>query len=194
MKRKLKIAAIAVASGLALIVSFLAWVIYTEAGLRFVVNSLPEKIGKSQVVLRIANIRGTIAGGFSAERVDVIHEVSTVVISNGRARVNFWPLLVGRISVDEWRKRAEDGPCLVVDLDVVRENYQTFAKALPDTRVFYAVKANPCSASAPRARPPAGSWSPLPTGGAWSSPTCAPRASLATRPSGSSKATSSTGC
>ena len=32
---------------------------------------------------------------------------------------------------------------LVVDLDVVRDNYQTFAKALPDTRVFYAVKANP---------------------------------------------------
>src|SRR5262249_5535070 len=41
------------------------------------------------------------------------------------------------------RKRGEDGPCLVVDLDVVRTNYLTFAKALPDTRVFYAVKANP---------------------------------------------------
>ena len=40
-------------------------------------------------------------------------------------------------------KRAEDGPCLVVDLDVVRENYLAFAKALPDTKVFYAVKANP---------------------------------------------------
>jgi ornithine decarboxylase len=36
-----------------------------------------------------------------------------------------------------------DGPRLVVDLDVVRENYTNFAKALPDTRVFYAVKANP---------------------------------------------------
>jgi len=35
------------------------------------------------------------------------------------------------------------GPCLVVDLDVVRDNYRAFAKALPDTRVFYAVKANP---------------------------------------------------
>src|SRR6202165_2973034 len=43
-------------------------------------------------------------------------------------------------------RRAEgkdDEPCLVVDLDVVRDNYQAFAKALPDTRVFYAVKANP---------------------------------------------------
>ena len=37
----------------------------------------------------------------------------------------------------------DDGPCLVVDLDVVRENYLGFAKALPDTRVFYALKANP---------------------------------------------------
>ncbi len=37
----------------------------------------------------------------------------------------------------------DDVPCLVVDLDVVRDNYQNFAKALPDTRVFYAVKANP---------------------------------------------------
>src|SRR5690348_5116048 len=41
------------------------------------------------------------------------------------------------------KKRTDEGPCLVLDLDVVRENYATFAKALPDTRVFYAVKANP---------------------------------------------------
>jgi ornithine decarboxylase len=41
------------------------------------------------------------------------------------------------------RERRADGPCLVVDLDVVRENYLAFAKALPDSRVFYAVKANP---------------------------------------------------
>ena len=41
------------------------------------------------------------------------------------------------------KRRPEDGPCLVLDLDVVRDNYLGFAKALPDTRVFYAVKANP---------------------------------------------------
>jgi ornithine decarboxylase len=45
------------------------------------------------------------------------------------------------------RNRRSEGldtePCLVVDLEVVRDNYQTFAKALPDSRVFYAVKANP---------------------------------------------------
>jgi ornithine decarboxylase len=41
------------------------------------------------------------------------------------------------------KQRTDIGPCLVVDLDVVRENYQSFAKALPDTKVYYAVKANP---------------------------------------------------
>src|ERR1700691_5669938 len=40
-------------------------------------------------------------------------------------------------------RNPEDGPRLVVDLEVVRENYISFARALPDTRVFYAVKANP---------------------------------------------------
>jgi ornithine decarboxylase len=41
------------------------------------------------------------------------------------------------------RRRDDDGPCLVVDLEVVRDNYRAFAGALPDTRVYYAVKANP---------------------------------------------------
>ncbi|MFO1146942.1 MAG: type III PLP-dependent enzyme [Alsobacter sp.] len=41
------------------------------------------------------------------------------------------------------RTRRDDGPCMVLDLDVVRDNYHAFARALPDTRVFYAVKANP---------------------------------------------------
>jgi ornithine decarboxylase len=41
------------------------------------------------------------------------------------------------------KQRQDEGPCLVVDLDLVRDNYSCFAKALPDTKVFYAVKANP---------------------------------------------------
>lgn len=44
------------------------------------------------------------------------------------------------------KTRREDGPCVVVDLDVVRANYAAFSRALPDTRVFYAVKANPDAA------------------------------------------------
>ena len=44
---------------------------------------------------------------------------------------------------DRREKGLDDGPCVVVDLDVVRDNYASFAQALPDTRVCYAVKANP---------------------------------------------------
>jgi len=39
--------------------------------------------------------------------------------------------------------RRPSGPCLIVDLDVVRDNFRAFEKALPDSRIFYAVKANP---------------------------------------------------
>ncbi|WP_412058094.1 type III PLP-dependent enzyme [Bartonella sp. DGB2] len=39
--------------------------------------------------------------------------------------------------------RRPEGPCLILDLDVVRENYISFEKALPHSQIFYAVKANP---------------------------------------------------
>ncbi|WP_370676721.1 type III PLP-dependent enzyme [Pleomorphomonas sp. PLEO] len=39
--------------------------------------------------------------------------------------------------------RRPEGPCLVVDLNVVRDNFNAFRHALPDTRIYYAVKANP---------------------------------------------------
>jgi len=45
--------------------------------------------------------------------------------------------------LDFFATRRPEGPCLVVDLDVVRDNYLGFARAMPDTRIFYAVKANP---------------------------------------------------
>src|SRR5437868_5832174 len=37
---------------------------------------------------------------------------------------------------DFLRKRREDGPCLVVDLDIVRQNYKSFAGAAPGAKVF----------------------------------------------------------
>jgi ornithine decarboxylase len=39
--------------------------------------------------------------------------------------------------------RRPEGPCLVLDLDVVADNYRAFERALPQSRIFYAVKANP---------------------------------------------------
>lgn len=44
---------------------------------------------------------------------------------------------------DFLRANPAEGPRLVLDLDVVADNYDRFAHALPDARVFYAVKANP---------------------------------------------------
>jgi hypothetical protein len=45
--------------------------------------------------------------------------------------------------IDFLKTEKPDGPCLVVDLDVVRDNYKAFARSMPGTRIFYAVKANP---------------------------------------------------
>jgi len=36
-------------------------------------------------------------------------------------------------------------PCLVVDLDVVAGNYKKLRTAVPDARIYYAVKANPAA-------------------------------------------------
>jgi hypothetical protein len=97
MKRRLKIAALIAGSLTLVLLLFVAWVVYTEAGLRFAVARLPERMGK--VTLKIENVRGTIAGGFGADLADIDHERSHVLVHNGSARVNVWPLLVGRIAV-----------------------------------------------------------------------------------------------
>ncbi len=107
MKRRLKIAALALGLLVLVVLSFLAWVINTEAGLRFAVARLPEKLGK--VTLKIEEVHGTITGGFGARMVDVDQELTHVRVEGGKARVNFWPLLVGRISV----RRAEADLVLV---------------------------------------------------------------------------------
>jgi ornithine decarboxylase len=39
--------------------------------------------------------------------------------------------------------RRPEGPCLVVDLDVVQRNFQRLTEAFPATGIYYAVKANP---------------------------------------------------
>ena len=45
--------------------------------------------------------------------------------------------------LDFIKTRRPEGPCLVVDLDVVRDNYGAFRNAMPDSAIYYAVKANP---------------------------------------------------
>jgi len=101
MKRRLKIAALIVGLLVSVLLCFVAWIVYTEAGLRFAVARLPEKMGK--VTLKIEQVHGTIAGGFGAALVDVDHERTHVRVERGQARVNIWPLLVGRIAVRDAR-------------------------------------------------------------------------------------------
>ncbi len=45
--------------------------------------------------------------------------------------------------IDFINTRRPEGPCLVVDLDVVRNNFKAFRHAMPDSSIYYAVKANP---------------------------------------------------
>jgi len=44
---------------------------------------------------------------------------------------------------DFFRSTNPASPCLVVDLEIIRENYRRFAVAMPEMRVYYAIKANP---------------------------------------------------
>lgn len=46
---------------------------------------------------------------------------------------------IARFLVD----RQPETPCLVVDLDIVADNYRTLRRAMPLAEIFYAVKANP---------------------------------------------------
>jgi translocation and assembly module TamB len=101
MKRRLKIAALVAGLLLLLLIALLAWIVYTEAGLRFAVARLPERLGP--VTLKVEDVRGTIAGGLSARRVEVDHALTRTVVENGSARVNVWPILVGRIAVRDAR-------------------------------------------------------------------------------------------
>ena len=41
------------------------------------------------------------------------------------------------------KKNSVPTPCLVVDLDAVVENFQTISALLPETQIYYAIKANP---------------------------------------------------
>lgn len=52
------------------------------------------------------------------------------------------PMATQRI-LDFLATRRPSGPCLVLDLDVVRDNFHAFEKAMPESKIYYAVKANP---------------------------------------------------
>ena len=166
------------ASFVLLVISFLAWVIYTEAGLRFVVARLPEKLGK--VTLKIEDVRGTIAGGFSAALVDVDQELTHVRVENAARRAS----ISGRC----WSgaSSVRDAHAELVLVEVKRAPaIRRRTRRRGSCRGFLSISAEHATTKScwPSSRPMAG---------AWSSTTSAAPASSGTRPSASSKATSST--
>ena len=156
MKRRLKIAALIFGLFVLLVLSFLAWVIYTEAGLRFAVARLPEKHGQGHAAAsKTCTARSPAA---SARDVSTwISERTHVRVEKGTARVNFWPLLVGRIAVRGARA------------DLVQIEVKTPAPAA--ARHAAQVPAAPAQHQR-RDAPSRTAWSSSrPTASAWSSPT-----------------------
>jgi ornithine decarboxylase len=54
------------------------------------------------------------------------------------------PVMTERIS-RFLSENSPETPCLVVDLDVIAEAYDSLCRHLPLARIFYAVKANPAA-------------------------------------------------
>jgi translocation and assembly module TamB len=97
MRRKLTIAAIAIALLLVLVpLAILSWITYTESGLQFALNRLPAKIGRTE--LKIEGVKGTLAGGLDVALVEIEHPRSHLKFENVRTEVSLLPLLWQSIS------------------------------------------------------------------------------------------------
>ena len=71
--------------------------LFTEAGLQFVVRHVPEHLGP--VHLKIVGVRGTIASGLHADRVEIDHELVHLTFEGIDGRVALAPLLLQTIRV-----------------------------------------------------------------------------------------------
>jgi len=69
--------------------------VFTEAGLQFVVRHIPEHLGP--VRLTIVGVRGTIASGLHADRVEIDHELVHLTFTGIDGRVALAPLLLQTI-------------------------------------------------------------------------------------------------
>ncbi len=90
-------------------------------------------------------------------RVSVASCVGVLWPSALRRSLKDWGTTMTTARITEFlNTRRPEGPCLVVDLDVVRDNFKAFRHALPDSAIYYAVKANParkCCACSPVSAP-----------------------------------------
>jgi translocation and assembly module TamB len=74
---------------------------YTEAAPRFVLERLPQRIGKTE--LRVEGFSGTFAGGFRVQRFTLEHELVSLRIEGATGRIAMLPLLWQAIDARELR-------------------------------------------------------------------------------------------
>lgn len=74
---------------------------YSESALQRLVSLIPQKIGALQSI-SIRGVRGSVAGGFEIDSVDVEHDLVTLQIRGVRARVELLPLLWQSVEASEF--------------------------------------------------------------------------------------------
>ena len=72
------------------------YIVFTESGLQFVLRQIPHKIAGT--TLDIVNVRGTVAHGITAERVEIDHRLAHLRFEGISGRVAVLPLLWQTIS------------------------------------------------------------------------------------------------
>jgi translocation and assembly module TamB len=89
--------------GTALFISVAAFLLlgYTESAPRFLLERLPERLGK--VSLRAEGFSGTLAGGFRLERFTLEHELVSLRIERTTGRIEILPLLWQTIKARDLR-------------------------------------------------------------------------------------------
>jgi len=71
--------------------SIVAYTVLTESGLQLAVRHIPKRIGRS--IIDISEPRGTLAGGFEVDHVEVTHERAHVIVEGVKGRISALALL-----------------------------------------------------------------------------------------------------
>src|ERR1700719_1721753 len=90
-RRVILVAVLITAFALAVPTAVIYFAAFTQSGLQFIANRIPQKIGA--VRLLFVNVRGTLAYGISIERLEIDQERVYLRFDDVRARINLGSLL-----------------------------------------------------------------------------------------------------
>lgn len=100
IRRRIAIAAGALLALLAAASFALVWFLaYTERGLQFIVERVPQRVGRLGIAL--GEVSGTVAGGLRIGRIELDHEIVRIVARDVTARLEVAPLLWQTITVHD---------------------------------------------------------------------------------------------